>query len=256
MIGKVKRRKIEWFLIKDQKKEKKKKEERRRRERGLKRPMETSKNDKNVPVLPIPFPIDPNSGLLFCPHISSIPIGRENFSPPILSFVSHTTTIILLSILLPPLLCFVFVSSCIFSLSSFSLFFHLAFSLSLHPSSSSLFFQIYPHVVCTQRWIQRRASRNFFPLTIFPILVLLVLPPLLDGARLDVASAWHYFARLSHVIFHPFTLNVTPNRLIFRSRAGFLFFFFSLPPRYLLRPHLPLSLIRWPLYIYRVRINL
>lgn len=80
------------------KKGEKKKEERRRRERGLKRPMETSKNDKNVPVLPIPFPIDPNSGLLFCPHISSIPIGRENFSPPILSFVSHTTTIILLPI--------------------------------------------------------------------------------------------------------------------------------------------------------------
>ena len=224
MIGKVKRRKIEWFLIKDQKKEKKKKEERRRRERGLKRPMETSKNDKNVPVLPIPFPIDPNSGLLFCPHISSIPIGRENFSPPILSFVSHTTTIILL----PLLRCVLFLFRLAFSLSPPSLFFfRLAFSLS-PPFFLLPFFQIYPHVVCTQRWIQRRASRNFFPLTIFPILVLLVLPPLLDGARLDVASAWHYFARLSHIIFHPFTLNVTPNRLIFRSRAGFLFFFFFL----------------------------
>lgn len=167
------------------KKGEKKKEERRRRERGLKRPMETSKNDKNVPVLPIPFPIDPNSGLLFCPHISSIPIGRENFSPPILSFVSHTTTIILL-----PLLRYVlFLFRLAFSLSPPSLFFfRLAFSLS-PPFFLLPFFQIYPHVVCTQRWIQRRASRNFFPLTIFPILVLLVLPPLLDGARLDVASA-------------------------------------------------------------------
>lgn len=109
------------------KKGEKKKEERRRRERGLKRPMETSKNDKNVPVLPIPFPIDPNSGLLFCPHISSIPIGRENFSPPILSFVSHTTTIILL----PLLRCVLFLFRLAFSLSPPSLFFfRLAFSLS------------------------------------------------------------------------------------------------------------------------------
>lgn len=89
--------------------------------------METSKNDKNVPVLPIPFPIDPNSGLLFCPHISSIPIGRENFSPPILSFVSHTTTIILL----PLLRCVLFLFRLAFSLSPPSLFFfRLAFSLS------------------------------------------------------------------------------------------------------------------------------
>lgn len=111
------------------KKGEKKKEERRRRERGLKRPMETSKNDKNVPVLPIPFPIDPNSGLLFCPHISSIPIGRENFSPPILSFVSHTTTIIL--ILLPIPRCVLFLFRLAFSLSPPSLFFfRLAFSLS------------------------------------------------------------------------------------------------------------------------------
>lgn len=89
--------------------------------------METSKNDKNVPVLPIPFPIDPNSGLLFCPRISSIPIGRENFSPPILSFVSHTTTIILL----PLLRCVLFLFRLAFSLSPPSLFFfRLAFSLS------------------------------------------------------------------------------------------------------------------------------
>lgn len=89
--------------------------------------METSKNDKNVPVLPIPFPIDPNSGLLFCPHISSIPIGRENFSPPILSFVSHTTTIILL----PIPRCVLFLFRLAFSLSPPSLFFfRLAFSLS------------------------------------------------------------------------------------------------------------------------------
>ena len=99
--------------------------------------METSKNDKNVPVLPIPFPIDPNSGLLFCPHISSIPIGRENFSPPILSFVSHTTTIILL----PLLRCVLFLFRLAFSLSPPSLFFFVSHSLSLHPSSSSLFFK-------------------------------------------------------------------------------------------------------------------
>lgn len=237
------------------KKGEKKKEERRRRERGLKRPMETSKNDKNVPVLPIPFPIDPNSGLLFCPHISSIPIGRENFSPPILSFVSHTTTIILL----PLLRCVLFLFRLAFSLSPPSLFFfRLAFSLS-PPFFLLPFFQIYPHVVCTQRWIQRRASRNFFPLTIFPILVLLVLPPLLDGARLDVASAWHYFARLSHIIFHPFTLNVTPNRLIFRSRAGFLFFFFFflfLRDIYYARTFHSLWFVHRCVYIYRVRINL
>lgn len=180
-------------------------------------------------------------------------------SPPFLSAEKTFHRLFYLLYLIPPLsssspssvvFCFCFVLHFL-SLPPLSFFF-VSHSLSLHPSSSSLFFQIYPHVVCTQRWIQRRASRNFFPLTIFPILVLLVLPPLLDGARLDVASAWHYFARLSHVIFHPFTLNVTPNRLIFRSRAGFLFFFFfsSLPPRYLLRPHLPLSLIRSPLCIY------
>lgn len=180
-------------------------------------------------------------------------------SPPFLSAEKTFHRLFYLLYLIPPLsssspspvvFCFCFVLHFL-SLPPLSFFF-VSHSLSLHPSSSSLFFQIYPHVVCTQRWIQRRASRNFFPLTIFPILVLLVLPPLLDGARLDVASAWHYFARLSHVIFHPFTLNVTPNRLIFRSRAGFFFFFFfsSLPPRYLLRPHLPLSLIRSPLCIY------
>lgn len=89
--------------------------------------METSKNDKNVPVLPIPFPIDPNSGLLFCPHISSIPIGRENFSPPILSFVSHTTTIILL----PLLRCVLFLFRLAFFLSPPSLFFFISHSLSL-----------------------------------------------------------------------------------------------------------------------------
>lgn len=135
------------------KKKKEKKEKRKEEKRkGIKRPMETSKNDKNVPVLPIPFPIDPNSGLLFCPHISSIPIGRENFSPPILSFVSHTTTIILLPVLpSSPPLCFVFVSSCIFSsspLPPLSFFSSCIFSLST-PFSPPIFFQIYPHVVCT-----------------------------------------------------------------------------------------------------------
>lgn len=49
--------------------------------------METSKRSKNVPVSPIPFPIDPNS-VLSCPHIS-FSIGRENFSPAVLSFVSY-----------------------------------------------------------------------------------------------------------------------------------------------------------------------
>lgn len=38
MIGKVKRRKIEWFLIKDQKKEKKKKKRRKEEKRkGIKK---------------------------------------------------------------------------------------------------------------------------------------------------------------------------------------------------------------------------
>lgn len=183
-------------------------------------------------------------------------------SPPFLSAEKTFHRLFYLLYLIPPLsssslssslpCCVLFLFRLAFFLSPPSLFFFISHSLSLSTLLPPPFFFKSIRTLC----VQRRASRNFFPLTIFPILVLLVLPPLLDGARLDVASAWHYFARLSHVIFHPFTLNVTPNRLIFRSRAGFLFFFFSLPPRYLLRPHLPLSLIRWPLYIYRVRINL
>lgn len=37
MIGKVKRRKIEWFLIKDQKKEKKKKRRKEEKRKGIKK---------------------------------------------------------------------------------------------------------------------------------------------------------------------------------------------------------------------------
>lgn len=37
MIGKIKRRKIEWFLIKDQKKEKKKKRRKEEKRKGIKK---------------------------------------------------------------------------------------------------------------------------------------------------------------------------------------------------------------------------
>lgn len=223
------------------KKKKEKKEKRKEEKRkGIKRPMETSKNDKNVPVLPIPFPIDPNSGLLFCPHISSIPIGRENFSPPILSFVSHTTTIILLPILpsSPPVVfCFCFVLHFLSLTPPPSLLFFVLHFLSLHPLLPPYFFSNLS-ARCVYVGYNAEHRETFFLLQSSPSLSSSSsCPPLLDGARLDVASAWHYFARLSHVIFHPFTLNVTPNRLIFRSRAGFFFFLFFPPARYLLRPH-------------------
>lgn len=223
------------------KKKKEKKEKRKEEKRkGIKRPMETSKNDKNVPVLPIPFPIDPNSGLLFCPHISSIPIGRENFSPPILSFVSHTTTIILLPVLpsSPPVVfCFCFVLHFLFLTPSPSLLFFVLHFLSLHPLLPPYFFSNLS-ARCVYVGYNAEHRETFFLLQSSPSLSSSSsCPPLLDGARLDVASAWHYFARLSHVIFHPFTLNVTPNRLIFRSRAGFFFFLFFPPARYLLHPH-------------------
>ena len=117
-------------------------------------------------------------------------------SPPFLSAEKTFHRLFYLLYLIPPLsssspssvvFCFCFVLH-FFSLLLLSFFSSRILSLS-PPFFLLPFFQIYPHVVCTQRWIQRRASRNFFPLTIFPILVLLVLPPLLDGARLDVASA-------------------------------------------------------------------
>lgn len=143
--------------------------------------METSKRSKNVPVSPIPFPIDPNS-VLSCPHIS-FSIGRENFSPAVLSFVSYRRFVSSR---------FVFTSPRIFSLLPF-------------------FFNLPVHYQVKRK---RGASENLFSLTIFT-------QPF--ALQLDVASAWHYFSRLSDVIFHrlPHTLNVTPNRLIFRSRAGF-----------------------------------
>lgn len=142
--------------------------------------METSKRSKNVPVSPIPFPIDPNS-VLSCPHIS-FSIGRENFSPAVLSFVSYRR----------------YHRRVLFLLRLVSFLFSLFFNLPVH-------YQV-------KR--KRGASENLFSLTIFT-------QPF--ALQLDVASAWHYFSRLSDVIFHrlPHTLNVTPNRLIFRSRAGF-----------------------------------
>lgn len=218
--------------------------------------METSKNDKNVPVLPIPFPIDPNSGLLFCPHISSIPIGRENFSPPILSFVSHTTTIILLSILLPPLLCFVFVSSCIFSLSSFSLFFHLAFSLSLHPSSSSLFFQIYPHVVCTTQSIEKLFSSHNLP---HPCSPRPSPTPRWRAARCRI-SVTLFRALISHYISPVYVERNTesPDIQVTRRFPFFFLFFFSSSAIFITPAPSTLSdsLTVVYIYIYRVRINL
>lgn len=239
------------------KKGEKKKEERRRRERGLKRPMETSKNDKNVPVLPIPFPIDPNSGLLFCPHISSIPIGRENFSPPILSFVSHTTTIILL----PLLRCVLFLFRLAFSLSPPSLFFfRLAFSLSppffLLPFFSNLSARCVYTTLDTTQSIEKLFSSHNLP---HPCSPRPSPTPRWRAARCRI-SVTLFRALISHYISPVYVERNTesPDIQVTRRFPFFFLFFFSSSAIFITPAPSTLSdsLTVVYIYIYRVRINL
>lgn len=239
------------------KKGEKKKEERRRRERGLKRPMETSKNDKNVPVLPIPFPIDPNSGLLFCPHISSIPIGRENFSPPILSFVSHTTTIILL----PIPRCVLFLFRLAFSLSPPSLFFfRLAFSLSppffLLPFFSNLSARCVYTTLDTTQSIEKLFSSHNLP---HPCSPRPSPTPRWRAARCRI-SVTLFRALISHYISPVYVERNTesPDIQVTRRFPFFFLFFFSSSAIFITPAPSTLSdsLTVVYIYIYRVRINL
>lgn len=219
--------------------------------------METSKNDKNVPVLPIPFPIDPNSGLLFCPHISSIPIGRENFSPPILSFVSHTTTIILL----PLLRCVLFLFRLAFSLSPPSLFFfRLAFSLSppffLLPFFSNLSARCVYTTLDTTQSIEKLFSSHNLP---HPCSPRPSPTPRWRAARCRI-SVTLFRALISHYISPVYVERNTesPDIQVTRRFPFFFLFFFSSSAIFITPAPSTLSdsLTVVYIYIYRVRINL
>ena len=126
------------------------------------------------------FPLTRIRCLFFCPCIF-LPIGRGNFSPVVLSFVSYHRYHRRVSFL--------------FRLVSFSFSFFLSF-----------FFQIHPYAARYNANAEHREHPSFslsLSLTIFT-------HPF--ASQLDVTSAWHYFPRLSDVIFHrsPRTLNVTP----------------------------------------------
>lgn len=219
--------------------------------------METSKNDKNVPVLPIPFPIDPNSGLLFCPHISSIPIGRENFSPPILSFVSHTTTIILL----PIPRCVLFLFRLAFSLSPPSLFFfRLAFSLSppffLLPFFSNLSARCVYTTLDTTQSIEKLFSSHNLP---HPCSPRPSPTPRWRAARCRI-SVTLFRALISHYISPVYVERNTesPDIQVTRRFPFFFLFFFSSSAIFITPAPSTLSdsLTVVYIYIYRVRINL
>lgn len=161
------------------KKRKKRRKERRRRERGLKDRWRLQRMIKTSQFFPFRFPL---TRIRACFSVRT--------SPPFLSAEKTFHRLFYLLYLIPPLSssspsssplprCVLFLFRLAFSLphpSPLSPFFRLAFSLSPSPPPPLFFFKSI-RTLCV-RWIQRRASRNFFPLTIFPILVLLlVLPP-------------------------------------------------------------------------------